>query len=191
MAQLSLMPDIPEPPSYAESISTGAFLPAPPSSAPPSATTSLPQMQSDNFAACAARVSLVELEASQSMHDPLPAARLMFYAHLVLRALGFDVRTGVGLPHALVRLIDYRNHHLLSLRELHSLVHLVTLLAPMRLEGIVLACDESLPEGEAFRFSRVYTVSLVCFSNSYYVLHCYRILSLSLSHHRTCTVATL
>ena len=78
----------------------------------------------------------------------------------MLRALGFEVRTGLGLPLPLVRLPDYRNHHLLSLPELHSLVHLVDLLAPMRLEGTVLACDESLPELKPLRFSRVF---MVCF----------------------------
>ena len=84
----------------------------------------------------------------------------MFYAHLVLRALAFEVRTGAGLPLPLVRLLDYRNHHLLSLCELRSLVHLVDLLAPMRVKGTVLACDESLPIRKPLRFSRVF---MVCF----------------------------
>ena len=159
MAQISIMPDVPETPTYAESFSTRALLPGPPSSAPPSASTSLPPLQPVDLAPSPV-ASLVESEPIPPSPDPLPAARLMFYAHLVLLALGFDARTGVGLPLPLVRLLDYRNHHLLSLRELHSLVHLVDLLAPMRLEGTVLACDESLPRHKPLRFSRVF---MVCF----------------------------
>lgn len=120
MAQLSLMPDIPESPTCAESTCTRAFLPAAQSSASPSATTSLSPPEPVDLGGCGGAPTL-ELEPVQHTPDPLPVARLMFYVHLVLRALGFDVRTGAGLPHALVRLIDYRNHHLLSLPELHSL----------------------------------------------------------------------
>ena len=149
MAQISIMARLPEDSDVCRVHLHSCI----PSSAPPSESTSLQPLQPVDLAACAA-------SSSSSPSRPRPTC----CRPRDLCCVRFEVRTGFGLPLPLVRLLDYRNHYLLSLSELHSLVRLVGLLAPMRLEGTVLACDESLPEGKPLRFSSVF---MVCFRTSF------------------------
>ena len=89
-----------------------------------------------------------------------PSARLMLYAHLVLRALNLNVGTGADIPFGLRRLINYQNAHLLSIHELSALQRLAEALSPLRFEGSILINDESIAVDEGFRFVPCHMVCL-------------------------------
>ena len=91
---------------------------------------------------------------------PHPVARLMFYLHLVMRGLELNAENGAGLSFGVRRLIDYQNHHLLSVHELSALLRIAELLSPLRLEGSVIQNDNSIPDEEGFR---LVSRPIVCF----------------------------